>query len=109
MTGAVLAAALDAALLLWMERLRTVPPEQRQARAADLPDASASNGDRVLHRFRARGGSAAASNALAEALAPGALRPGGVTAFGRRWCAGHAACAEAAQARGARQWQPTAS
>ena len=99
-TDRLLRIALLAAVPLWIERVRHLSPQRRQDRAAGLAQIIAARGDVILYRGGKRGESAAAFNALAEGLAIGACQPGGITAFGHHWCAGHDACiaAEAASA-----------
>ncbi len=83
-----------------IERVRHLSPQQRQARAAGLAQVIASQGDTLIYRSKP-GKTAGTFNALAEGLSISACQPGGVTAFGRHWCAGHDACkrAEAAAMR----------
>ncbi len=98
MSGELLPVALQAAVPLWIERVRHMTPGQRQARAAELADVITERGDVILYRRARRGESAAAFNALAEALAIGAFQPGGVTVFGSHWCTDHEACVAARHA-----------
>jgi hypothetical protein len=97
MSGDLLPIALQAAVPLWIGRVREMTPGQRQARAAELAQVIAERGDSILFRGK-RGESAAAFNALAEGLAIGAFQPGGVTAFGSHWCTDHAECVAAEKA-----------
>ncbi len=96
MSNDVLLISLQAAVPLWIERVRHLTPAERQARAAELSGVIASRGDDILYRSAKKGGTAKAFNALAEGLALAAFQPGGVTAFGHHWCTDHAACAAAA-------------
>jgi hypothetical protein len=96
-SGELLPAALQVAVPLWIESLRQMSPEQRQARADELADVIAERSDSILFRGARHGESAAAFNALAEALAIGAFQPGGASAFGSHWCTDHSACLTAAR------------
>lgn len=80
--NALLLIALDAAVPLWIEKLREVPVASRIERARGLADIIASKGD-VL-QFGGKG-CAEAFNALAESLACLAFQPGGVRFMGRHW------------------------
>jgi hypothetical protein len=98
MSADLLPIALQAAVPLWIGRVRAMTLEQRQARAAELAQVIAERGDSILFRSGKRGESAAVFNALAEGLAIGAFQPGGVTAFGSHWCTDHAGCVAAEKA-----------
>lgn len=82
--SALLLISLEAAVPLWIDRVRRVPFEQRAERAKTLADVVASKGD-VLQFGGKSGEAAEAFNALAEGLAIAALQPGGVTFHELHW------------------------
>lgn len=107
--GRLLADVLDVAVLLEMAHLARLRPDDRgdvmAAWAAGAVDLIVNSDASLLFPIRAHAatdrhvaepGTAATFAALAKGLAAGAYVPGGVTAFGRHWCANHAAC-EAAE------------
>jgi hypothetical protein len=87
--------SLELAVPLWIERVRRRwSDESRIARARQLVEVIAGEGDKILFPIRAepksrqayaRLGTAEAFNALAEALALLSFAPGGVTFAGRHW------------------------
>jgi hypothetical protein len=82
MTEALLAATLEVAVPMWIEQMRSWPPERVQARAKELAPVIASTADNVLFRGKKRGQTAEAFNRLAEGVACLAFAPGGVKIFG---------------------------
>lgn len=111
----LLAAHLDVAVPLEMAHLATLNPDDRgdvmAAWAAGAVDLIVNSDASLLFpikahpatvRHVAEPGTAATFAALAKGLAAGAYVPGGVTAFGRHWCADHTACL-AAEAKAAEQ------
>jgi hypothetical protein len=78
---------LTIAVPMWIERIRDLPTEQRIARARACAQVVAEHGDNVLYRSKRRGETAAAFNALAEALACLAYQPGGVQFAGQQFIA----------------------
>jgi hypothetical protein len=88
----VLVISLQAAVPLWIERVRHLTASERQTRAAEPSGVIGSRGDDILFHAAKKGETASAFNALAEGLAIAACQPGGVTAFGQHWCTDHAAC-----------------
>lgn len=104
----LLAAHLDVAVPLEMAHLATLHPADRgdvmAAWAAGAVDLIVNSDASLLFpikahpatdRHVAEPGTAATFSALAKGLAAGAYVPGGVTAFGRHWCANHTACEQA--------------
>lgn len=77
--------ALQAAVPLWIEQHRETTVEARHARARQLADIIASEGDNIQFRGAKPGKSAEAFNALAEGLAIASFQPGGVVFRGDRW------------------------
>ena len=74
--------ALEAAVPLWIHKMRDWPFDRIQARAQELGGVIASTSDNVLYKSKKAGKTAEAFNALAEGLACLAFVPGGVRAFG---------------------------
>jgi hypothetical protein len=81
----LLAVALSGAVPLWIARHKHTPSEARMARARELADIIASKGDLIMFKGGKKGETAAAFNALAEALALAAFQPGGVTFQDAHW------------------------
>lgn len=81
--------ALGAAVPLWIEQLRRVRLVELQRRAPELAEVIAAKGDIIQFRSKKKGETAAAFNALAEAVAIGAFVPGGITVFGQHFEARH--------------------
>ena len=81
-TLCLLQATLEIAVPLWIEKLKQQSPEYRLERAKAHVDTIASKGDIILYRSKKTGETAAAFNALAEAIAVLSFQPGGVTVFG---------------------------
>ena len=81
--------SLSAAVPLWILKLKRMPwaqvIEQRERSAQMI----AEHGDNILYRAKKKGETAAAFNALAEALAMLAFCPGGVTFAGLHFEAIH--------------------
>lgn len=77
--------SLQAAVPLWILRLREQPIEDVVARAHELADVIASKGDVIQFKSRVKGETSHAFNALAEGLACCAFAPGGVTFLGDHW------------------------
>jgi hypothetical protein len=80
--AALLATMLEVAVPLWIERVRSMTPEQRLARAREAGQIVAEKGDVLQFRSKKKGESANAFNALAEGLAVLAFAPGGVKFMG---------------------------
>lgn len=80
---------LEAAVPMWIERLKYRSWSELAPRCRDLATLIASNGDKILFPGHRPGQTAHAFNALAEAIAICAFAPGGVDAFGRHWEATH--------------------
>jgi hypothetical protein len=104
----LLAAHLDVAVPLEMAHLATLHPDDRgdvmAAWAAGAVDLIVNSDASLLYpikvhaateRHCAEPGTAATFAALAKGIAAGAYVPGGITAFGRHWCADHGACERA--------------
>ena len=88
-TRELLVIALQAAVPLWIARLKGLPWPELQARAAAASQYVAEHGDVILFRGKKRGDTAQAFNALAEGIAICAFAPGGVTIFDQHWEARH--------------------
>lgn len=85
-TRDLLQCSLEAAVPMWIERLRDEPIEYLLERAKVCGAAVAERGDIIQFRSKKKGASAEAFNRLAEGLACAALvAPGGVTFLGVRW------------------------
>jgi hypothetical protein len=106
----LLACHLEVAVPLEMLHLANLTPDDRAdvaaawaAAAVDLianSDASLLypiKGHPATDRHCAEPGTAATFAATAKGIAAAAYAPGGITAFGRHWCANHAVC-QAAEA-----------
>jgi hypothetical protein len=78
----VLRLALEAAVPLWIERLRGLSWEEIQERARVCAQVVAAKGDVIQFRGSRRGETAEAFNRLAEGLACAAFAPGGVRFMG---------------------------
>jgi hypothetical protein len=78
----VMLISLEAAVPLWIERLRHVPADLLRERASHLADVVAEKGDVLQYGGK---GCAEAFNAVAEGLAALAYCPGGVTFCGLHW------------------------
>lgn len=100
--NAPLVIGLEAAVpLLILELARLDPALRDQTRvwwAADAANEVASRGDALQYGSKKPGEAAKVFTSLAKGLAAGAYQPGGVTVFGRHWCADHAACLDADRA-----------
>ncbi len=82
MTEDLLKATLSAAVPLWALKLRAVPFAELLRRATDLGQVIAEKVDVVQFRSKRKGESAAAFNALAEAIAILSFMPNGVDFMG---------------------------
>ncbi len=82
-------ATLQAAIPMWIERLRVQPWETVQARAHEASTIVASQGDIIQFKSKEKGATARAFNALAEGLAALSFCPGGVKFLGDHWIAEH--------------------
>lgn len=84
---------LEAAMPLWLDELKTLPTMERGRRARRWADEAArevaTGRIRRGPNGRQRGGTAHVFNLLARGLAAISLQPGGITVFGRTWCARH--------------------
>ncbi len=89
MADNLLAMSLSAAVPLWALKLRQRPWAEIQARLPKLGQVIAEKGDVILFRSKKKGETAAAFNALAEAIAALSFAPGGVTLFGQHWESQH--------------------
>jgi hypothetical protein len=84
--------ALDAAVPLHIDEMRTWKPRHRADEAHCLAQVITEKGD-VLQYGGQRGEAARTFTALARGLAAAAYQPGGVTFAGRHWCVeAHIAC-----------------
>lgn len=86
---ALLQAALGASVPLRVAELSERPLGELMARAPELAQVIAEKGDVILYRSKKRGGTAAAFNALAEAVAILSFAPGGVTVFDCHFASTH--------------------
>ena len=77
--------SLQAAVPLWIMRLREQAREDVVARAHELAPVIAEKGDVIQFKSRVKGETARAFNALAEGIACCAFAPGGVTFLGDHW------------------------
>ena len=88
-THALLQASLAAAVPLWCAEIRARGAANWErvvpARSHELARIIAEHGDIIQFRSKKRGETAAAFNALAEALALMSFAPGGVRFLGDRW------------------------
>lgn len=82
---ALLVTSLEVAVPLWVQQLRQRPWSELQARASRAMQMIAEHGDNILYKARRPGETAAAFNALAEAVAILSFSPGGVKLFGQHW------------------------
>lgn len=82
---ALLNATLSAAVPLRALELRRIPFERLMSRAPELGQIIAEKGDIIQFKSKKKGETAAAFNALAEALAILSFMPGGVTFFGQHF------------------------
>lgn len=80
---------LQVAVPMWQEKLRRQAWSDIAARMPELSNIIASKGDVILYRGKKRGETAAAFNALAEAVAAMSFVPGGVQVFGIRFVSVH--------------------
>lgn len=85
MTEELLRISLQAAVPLWIERLRNLPEEALLRRAQECGQHIAEHGDIILYRGKKKGQTAEAFNRLAEGLACMSFVPGGVVFLGDRW------------------------
>lgn len=83
--GRWLAICLEAAVPIWIDRLRREPEERVLARAEALADVVAEKSDVLFRGSKKRGEAAKVFNAVAEALAAGAFVPGGSRFLGLHW------------------------
>ena len=83
--GGLLPIALSAAVPLWIHRLKQQPWTEIEKRLPELSKVLTEKGDVILFRSDKPGKTAAAFNALAEAMAVLSFVPGGVTAFGQHY------------------------
>jgi hypothetical protein len=79
-TEQLLRIALEAAVPLWIERMREVPWEELQKISGDAAQYIAEHGDALMYKTKGR--TAEAFNRLAQALAILSLVPGGVKFLG---------------------------
>lgn len=87
--SALIDVSLAVAVPLWIERLQRCAWSHIESRREALTDIIASKGDIIMFKSPKRGETAAAFNALAEALAAMSFVPGGVTFRGQHWQATH--------------------
>jgi hypothetical protein len=86
-----LPAALDAAVPLYVERFRRLPPDELErafadhARLMELATLIGEHGDDLLFRSKKPGASADVFNRVAEGIALLSFCPGGIDLFGRHW------------------------
>ena len=83
--GALLRSSLSCAVPLWILEKKKQSWAELQARIPYCLQMVAEHGDNILFRAKKKGDSAAAFNALAEAIAILSFVPGGVTLFGSHW------------------------
>jgi hypothetical protein len=81
-TDALLKAALEAAVPLWIEEIRLWSEDRRIERARACGQVIAEKGDVVQFKGKKRGESANAFNRLAEGIACAAFQPGGIRVLG---------------------------
>ena len=74
--------ALQAAVPLWIEKLKGEPFEVISSRALECGQHIAEHGDIILFKSKKKGESAEAFNRLAEGVACLAFMPGGIDIFG---------------------------
>lgn len=79
---ALIRAALEVAVPLWIEELKGVPFDELVDRARRCSQVVAEKGDILLYKSSKKGESANAFNRLAEGVACLSFAPGGVTTFG---------------------------
>jgi hypothetical protein len=89
--GAVLLAALELAVPMWIDQLRSWTENDRIAMAHSLATTVASKGDILQFGSKRKGEQAEVFNATAKGLAALAFAPGGVTFCGVHWEAQRAA------------------
>jgi hypothetical protein len=87
--GGLLPIALSAAVPLWVLRLQREPWTDIQKRLPALSQHLAEKGDVILFRSEKPGETAAAFNAMAEAIAALSFVPDGVTTFGQHYESHH--------------------
>lgn len=87
MNEALLAAALGAAVPLWVDQIvrEDWSDERRRREAEECSTVVASKGDVILYKGAKKGETAAAFNALAKGVALLSFQVGGVVAFGTRY------------------------
>lgn len=88
-TRDLLTISLQAAVPLWIHKVRNLTEDQQHARAQRCADQVAAHGDLIQHRSKKKGESATAFNGLAEGIAVLAYNAGGVVFMGTHWCAEH--------------------
>jgi len=74
--------SLSVAVPLWIERLRGLSWEERQARVVDVPKLLGEKGDVLLFGGGKKGEAGELFNRFAEGIAVLAFMPGGVDVFG---------------------------
>lgn len=84
----LLLTTLEAAVPLWIHRVRGYSPEHRAAREKACGDIIAEKGDVIQYKSKKKGESANAFNHLAEGLALLSFVPGGVKFCGLHWRSG---------------------
>jgi hypothetical protein len=84
-TRELLRTSLEAAVPLWVLRVRSYTIAERDERLQYCGQMIAEHGDDILFRSKKKGGTAAAFNALAEGIAILSFAPGGVNVFGGHW------------------------
>lgn len=77
------------AVPLWIERCKSVPFDQLQAKVQNASDELGSKGDELLFKSKKKGESARLFNLYAESVAVLSFVPGGVTIFGHHFEAIH--------------------
>jgi len=87
MSDVLLAAALGAAVPIWVDQIvrEGWSDERRRCEAEECATVVASRGDVILFRSAKRGETAAAFNALAKGVALLSFQLGGVVCFGTRY------------------------
>lgn len=83
MSSEVLLLTLEAAVPLWIHRVRSWPRPYREAREKVCAEVIAAEGDNIM--FKTKGKTANAFNRLAEGLALLSFVPGGVKFSGLHW------------------------
>lgn len=87
--SALLQASLAVAVPLWIEQFKHEPWTRIMARRETVVNIINADGDKILFRGKKAGETAAAFNALAQAIAILSFWPGGVKLFGGHWEAQH--------------------